>query len=152
MRIRAKKKVSASLAYKQRAPIGIGKTRRQIKAKKESAEQRQIRETHDKVWTRDLACRVTGIASDEDQMHEDPSRAQTRGMPPEVRFNTRVCVRLSPRIHQLVTEHKITLFKLDPMNGFDGTIAWSAYQDILAGCGTHRGFHLFQSLIHAEKK
>jgi hypothetical protein len=88
--------------------------------------------THDLVWERDKACRVTRVTSENDTMHEDPSRAKTRGLPPEQRFNTRICIRLCPRIHEYVQRGKIILTKLTD-DGFNGPIAWTAYKDIPAG-------------------
>ncbi len=47
----------AALRYKQRAPLGIGKTRRQLKDETTAAHAKQKQATHDTVWTRDPACR-----------------------------------------------------------------------------------------------
>jgi hypothetical protein len=66
-------------------------------------------------------------------MHEDPSRAKTRNLPPEERFNTKVCIRLSPKVHELVQRDKIQLIQLSPDLGFNGGIAWTGYGDIPAG-------------------
>ena len=40
----------------------------------------------------------------------------------EVRFNSRVCIRLNREIHRLVTEKRIQIVKVDPALGFDGPI------------------------------
>lgn len=118
----------AALKFKQTAPQGIGRTRRQIKDAKDAAEDQQIRETHDKVWARDAMCRYCEgrrwANREDDQLHEDPSRAQTRGMPPEQRFNRRGSVRVCPRCHEDLTgtigRKMTTRFLSD--RGFDGPI------------------------------
>jgi hypothetical protein len=75
------------------------------------------------VFDRDPCCRVSGLKSDLfDEMHEDPPRSKTRGMPKEDRFNLMVCIRLNRDIHRLVTEKKIRLVKVDPALGFNGPI------------------------------
>ena len=75
------------------------------------------------VFARDARCRVSGLKSDDyDQLHEDPPRSATRNMPMEVRFNSRVCIRLNREIHRLVTEKRIQIVKVDPALGFDGPI------------------------------
>ena len=107
---------------KQASPSGWGPTSAAVKKAKHDALIRQIRETREKVFLRDSACRVTGLASVFDQCHEDPSRAQTRNLPPEERFNLKVCIRLNRDIHRMVTEKKIKLVKVDPALGFDGPI------------------------------
>jgi hypothetical protein len=127
-------KQRALLKYKQTADVGIGFTRKHVKMAKQAAEKRHRDAVRLVIFsTRDLACRVTGVASEADHMHEDPPRSLTRNLPPELRFNLKVCIRLSPRVHRLVTDEKITLTKLDPDRGFDGPIAWTGYREIPAG-------------------
>lgn len=109
-------------AVKQQSPSGWGPTSEAVKAAKHAATVQQIQATRILVFARDSACRVTGLVGDDDAMHEDPSRAQTRGRPPEERFNTRICIRLNRRIHELVTDNKIEIVKVDPALGFDGPI------------------------------
>lgn len=41
------------------------------------------------------------------QMHEDPPRSTTRGLPKEERFNLRVCMRICADCHNKYTHHKI---------------------------------------------
>lgn len=56
-----------------------------------------------------------------DQMHEDPPRSKTRGLPMYERFNPRVCGRLCVACHKDVTEHRIRVgFMTD--RGFSGPI------------------------------
>jgi hypothetical protein len=131
-KVRSKKK-QALLVYKQQAAIGIGETQDERRRRKRSALTQQKLDTHDQVWVRDPWCRVTRIASDDDTMHEDPSRAKTRGLPPDQRFNTMICIRLSPVVHEYVQRGKIILTKLDPVRGFDGPIRWTGYGNVPAG-------------------
>lgn len=75
------------------------------------------------VFQRDPCCRVSGLKSDAfDEMHEDPPRSKTRGLPIEQRFNTKICIRLNATIHRLVTEKKIQIVQVDPERGFNGPI------------------------------
>lgn len=123
--IRKKRRTAKQRAWqavKQASPSGWGPTSDAAKKAKHDALVQQIAETRAKVFARDAACRVSGLSSEFDQMHEDPSRAQSRGRPPEERFNSKVCIRLNRDIHRLVTEKKIRLVKVDPALGFDGPI------------------------------
>lgn len=56
-----------------------------------------------------------------DQLHEDPPRSATRGLPPAVRFNVRVCARLCRACHCDVTEHRIRLVP-ETAHGFAGPV------------------------------
>ena len=56
-----------------------------------------------------------------DQMHEDPPRSATRGLPPEQRFNERVCARLCSACHRDVHRKILRLVTLTPA-GFAGPI------------------------------
>lgn len=55
-------------------------------------------------------------------MHEDPSRAQTRGLPPEQRFNLIICGRFCWICHQDVTENRLRIEFGDPALGFLGFV------------------------------
>ncbi len=113
----------AWLKVKQEVPLGIGSTRDETKASTRKALAEHIAVVRTQVFARDERCRVSGLKSDEyDQLHEDPSRAHTRGQPMEDRFNSRVCIRLNRDIHRLVTEKKIRIIKVDSVLGFDGPI------------------------------
>lgn len=109
---------------KQRSPSGWDHAPiDEARISKRQALAAQITAVREDIFThRDLACRVTGLSSEFDQLHEDPPRSKTRGLPPEQRFNRHVCIRLNAKIHQLVTEKKIRLVKVDPVRGFDGPI------------------------------
>lgn len=58
-----------------------------------------------------------------DEMHEDPSRAKTRGLPPEERFNERVCGRLCDACHRDVTENRLEVVFADPVERFNGPVS-----------------------------
>jgi len=116
--------------YKRRAPISTGKSRTHVKREKDAAEAAQIRTTHDRVWERDATCRYClGMRSANratDAMHEDPSRAKTRGLPPEQRFNAKTCGRACARCHADLTgdvnRPKMRTEFLEPDRGFNGPI------------------------------
>ena len=113
----------AWLKVKQAAPLGIGSTRAETKASARKALAAYIAAVRQQVFARDARCRVSGLKSDEDdELHEDPPRSATRNMPMDVRFNSRVCIRLNREIHRLVTEKRIQIVKVDPVLGFDGPI------------------------------
>lgn len=66
-----------------------------------------------------------------DEMHEVVPRSKTRGLPPEVRFSTLNCVRLSRRCHAKVTGElghgkRLTITFADPSLGANGlvTLTW----------------------------
>jgi hypothetical protein len=112
--------------YAQPKPEKLKTTRR----RRLTQQAEVIRAVHEQVWARDATCRLClgsrTRARDQDQMHEDPSRAHTRGLPPEQRFNTRVCGRLCWRCHRDVTGTiggvKIRIVFLEPSLGFNGPI------------------------------
>lgn len=84
--------------------LGKGKTRKQVKAVKHKDEKAVKIATHEEVWQLDPKC-ICGDCPprDDDEMHEVRSRAKTRGLPPEQRFNTANCVRLSRTCHHDTT-------------------------------------------------
>ncbi len=121
-------KQRAALRYKQGAPLGIGLTRRQVKAAHDAAEAKQKRETHDHVWVRDPTCRYCEgrrwANRGDDQMHHDPPLSATRGQAPAIRTNTITCGRACPLCHEDLTgtigRKMKTRFLSD--RGFDGPI------------------------------
>ena len=126
--IRRKKRTAlqhAALQYKQAAPIGIGETRRQKADRLTAAESKQIRETHDAIWARRFTCQIChGLRCRfrwQDEMHEDPSRAQTRGRPPAERFNVVICGRVGRACHRDITEGRLRVEFLSD-RGFDGLV------------------------------
>lgn len=74
------------------------------------------------VWRRDYCCRATGTARADDEMHEILSRAKTRGLSAEARFNTRNCVRVSKAVHRELTANRLTIVVEDPARGADGPL------------------------------
>ena len=117
-------KQQALLAYKQAAPFGIGVTQDQLRALAHKAEQAVITAVHDYIWATRPSCQLChGARKDEcmglpDQMHEDPPRSKTRGLPPVQRFNLIVCGRLCAVCHRDVTENKLRIVYSAPALGF----------------------------------
>jgi len=80
---------------------------------------------HEVVWARDPWCRLCQGRRPvflPDQMHEDPPRSQTRGLPKEQRWNLAVCCRLCHSCHEDVTRRRIRIRFLNPAEGFNGPI------------------------------
>lgn len=97
-------------------------SRSKIKRRRRAHQSAVIRETREFVWDRDRGCRYTGVPRDDDEMHEIVPRSKTRGMPPEERFNTGNCIRLSREIHRKVTRHQLEIEVTDA--GADGTVVF----------------------------
>ena len=104
----------SSLRYKQTAPVGrITETRQQRSDRDGADEAAVIQAVRREVFASRSACQLCGgRRKDEckglpDQMHEDPSRALTRGKPPRERFNLRVCGRACVACHCDVTAHRV---------------------------------------------
>ena len=82
------------------------------------------------VFARDSTCRIClgsrSMSRHQDAMHESPSRAQTRNLPLEQRFSTKICGRLCRPCHRDVGGNiggiKIRIVFLDPALGFDGPV------------------------------
>lgn len=125
-----------ALRYKQNAAISIGETRQQQKARADAHENAVIQATHDAVWLRHGCCQLCrGLRSREcrarrDQMHEDPPRAATRGLPPAQRFNVRVCGRLCWICHRDVTEKRLRICFADPVQRFLGPVWAEPVDDV----------------------
>ena len=121
-------KRKALLTYKQTAPIRIHRrTRATEQQARRTATTQRIREVRTIVFVRDSVCRVCEgkrktAACIPDELHEDPPRSKTRGLSPEVRFSSAVCIRLCTACHEDVTRHRIRVVKIDPGLGFDGRI------------------------------
>lgn len=91
-----------------------GKSLDQEYAEDSAAERQQIRKTHDKLWRLTQVCAICGDTERETalkhdnarhEMHEDPSRAKTRGLPPAERFNIYICARVDEKCHKLLTDN-----------------------------------------------
>lgn len=118
---------TAALAYKQAAPHGIGSTRDKAKAEAEALESAIIEAVREWIWAHRSSCQLChGRRSHEclggDEMHEDPPRSKTRGLPPWERFNLRVCGRLCQACHRDVTEHRLRIVFADPERRFMGPV------------------------------
>lgn len=129
--IRRKRKTSRArdnLAYKQNAPVGIGETRDEQKAREDAAEAEHIKTVRDYIWRTRHTCQLCGGARFldcgglPDEMHEDPPRSATRGRPLAERFNLIVCGRLCHACHEDVTHHRIVVEFADPNLGFLGPV------------------------------
>lgn len=129
--IRKKRRTAQQRAWlkvKQTSPTGIGRTRDEEKADRDEAERIQTARTRMVVFARDATCRycdgVRWPFRDDDQMHHDPPLSATRGLPPEVRTNTRTCGRACPLCHDELTgtigRKMTTRFLSD--HGFDGPV------------------------------
>jgi hypothetical protein len=105
-----------------------------------------IREVRAEVFRLDPACICgTCLRSVSDQMHEIIPRSKTRNQPPEVRFSTKNCVRLSPGCHAKVTGEaghgkRLTILCEDAERGANGPVrlTWKdgrtrTYQRAVAG-------------------
>ncbi len=105
-------------------PLSKGVMRGDEKNAKVRAEERHRALVRRMVWKRsDGRCELCGAMdmnpSEPHEMHEIRSRAQTRGMSPEQRFNTANCLRLCRKDHHDVTENRIRLVLGDKgANGF----------------------------------
>lgn len=106
-----------------------GKTRDEQKAEQHAAEVKQIAKTRRKLWKLTSTCCACGDSEDitaqkcavpQHQMHEDPPRSLTRGLPPEERFNIYVCGRICPLCHPKATEHVIRFNFHDSIKRFRG--------------------------------
>lgn len=125
---RPTEKQAALLAYKRSAPIAIRETRDEAKARADEVEAAVIQAVHEWVWAHRPSCQLChGRRRAEcggwpDEMHEDPSRAQTRGRPPWERFNLIICGRLCHVCHTDVTEHRLRIVFDNPAHGFMGGV------------------------------
>jgi hypothetical protein len=117
-----------SLDYKRTAPIAIAETRDAAAVRQRLLEAQTITAVRQIVFATRFSCqlcrgaRTAECAGLPDEMHEDPPRSKTRGLPPEVRFNARVCARLCHACHADVTEHRLRIVFLDPVRGFLGPV------------------------------
>lgn len=115
-------------SYKQSAPFGIGEPRQQKKRREDRLEVEWIKQVREKVFARSPSCQIChGSRRDEcmglpDQLHEDPPRSKTRGLPLQERFNERVCGRLCAACHRDVTEYRIEIAFHDEKRGFKGGV------------------------------
>lgn len=99
-----------------------GETADERKKREREHEADVVRETRRLVWLRDRACRATGKARSDDEMHEIEPRSKTRSQAPEARFNTRNCVRLSRKTHAAVTANRLALVVADAARGANGPL------------------------------
>lgn len=114
--------------------LAKGKSRDQEYAEDSAAEVKQIRKTHDKLWRLTATCALCGDTELETaqkspiakhQMHEDPSRAKTRGLPPAERFNIYICARVCESCHKQVTNNVVKV------HFHDEEIRWRGDYDVI---------------------
>lgn len=119
-------KQKQALKFKQSAPIGTGESISEKKERLHALEVDQIAKTRAEIWLKRTCCqacrgmRPTGGLPDE--MHEWPSRAMTRGLPADQRFNVKVCCRLCHACHADVTEKRMAVVPIVEDLGFEGPI------------------------------
>ncbi len=93
-----------------------------LKRRKDRAEADWIQSIHEVVFAASFICAICGDTEAESyrkgyrhEMHEDPSRAKTRGWPTEDRFNTKVCMRVCSECHQGYTANQV---RCVPLTGY----------------------------------
>ena len=96
-------------------------------ARKNDAEKQHRQAVKAAIWAVRMSCQLCrGSRWREcvapDQMHEDPSRAKTRGLPPEDRFNERVCGRVCEACHRDVTQNRLRVVFADEYLRFRGRV------------------------------
>jgi hypothetical protein len=117
-----------ALAYKQSAPVGTGLSRDERKTMLDAEEARVIREVRAYIWLTRFNCQLCHGARARDcmglpdEMHEDPPRSATRGLPPTERFNLLVCGRLCAACHRDVTRNRLRVVFHRPDLGFLGPV------------------------------
>ena len=76
------------------------------------------------VFARDRACRVCGrLGQPDDHLHELWPRSLSRGLPPTLRFSLVNCIRVCPRCHPAITEHRIWPWVWG--DGANGILTWA---------------------------
>lgn len=104
-------------------PKRTRRERSRQKAQQKAVEHEIIRQTRELVFALDTVCVVCGgLPLPTDEMHEVVARSKTRGLSPLVRFSRRVCVRVHRACHRGVTEHRVELAFLNPLEGADGGV------------------------------
>ncbi len=132
--------------------LSKGPSRARTKRADHKTEVDVIIETRKAVFERDVACRCGGCRpSHTDEMNEIISRAKTRGLAPEVRFNTRNCIRLSRACHKDVTEHRKALEVLSEDGANDTVHVWQmANVGICFECRQQRQLFHHSSELYAR--
>lgn len=100
------------------------KRHRKEKSIKRKTQAEVIEAVRRDVFQLDVVCAVCyrALVSDADEMHEIIPRSKTRGLPPEQRFNVKICIRLHSGCHQTVTGNRIKLQFVDPLLGIRGGV------------------------------
>lgn len=110
--------------YKRNAPISTGESLEEKRAREDAEEAAVITEVREYIWRTRPSCQLCHGARRkdcmglEDQMHEDPPRSKTRGLPPRERFNLIICGRLCAACHRDVTENRLRVVFSNPALGF----------------------------------
>lgn len=112
-------------AQQQRTPTGRTAERRKLKRE----EERYRLNVKRKVWKRSSFCELCADSEDqtaakspvrEHDMHETTSRAQTRGLPKEERFNLTICLRACRPCHDKIHTKEIAVAFHDYRRGANG--------------------------------
>ncbi len=109
-----------------------GRTRKAEKRDGKAAQSARVQLVHEDVWDRGLVCQGCGGTETETdrrcpvpghQMDEAYSRAHTRGMTPERRFDTRWCLRACANCHLVHTENVGQWWFQSLVDGANGPVA-----------------------------
>jgi hypothetical protein len=109
--------------------LAKGKTKHEEDAEYHAREVTHKRDTRAKVWKRSSTCESCDDTEQqtaqkwpkaEHEMHENESRAKTRGRAPEERFSTANCARTCGICHSQITANRRRFLPLTPA-GMDGS-------------------------------
>lgn len=132
----------AAVADRTAPPKPQKGTRRREKARLDRSEVAYRQRVKKAIWAERGCCQLCFGARwreclTDDQMHEDPSRAKTRGKPKEERFNERVCGRICEACHRDITENRIAVVFEDEWKRFAGLV-WAERRRVGVD-GQHQG-------------
>lgn len=108
--------------------LAKGPTRADEKTARHAHETAVIKAVRADLWERSSVCELCGDTERQSaakypkathEMHEDPPRSATRGLPAEERFNLRICLRVCPGCHRDYGVH-VRALPLTTTEGFDG--------------------------------
>jgi hypothetical protein len=124
--MRRRKQPSAWARVKASQPIGFTPGADGVAARK-LALSTHIRQVRERIFLLRRTCQACSgtrwrdCCGLPDQMHEDPPRSETRGLPPAQRFNEHICARLCAACHKDVHAGKLRLVKVTAQ-GFAGPV------------------------------
>lgn len=100
-----------------------GRSRDAEKREADQAQSARVREVRRLVWLRSSQCECCGARHGRHEMNETHSRARTAGRTPELRFDTRWCVRMCATCHRLFHAEKLVVY-FEDASGADGRMQW----------------------------